>query len=100
MGSHGCHPNPREPGATLAIASGVRNVRFSRFGAVESGALNALTSLVSLHLAGEVDEHLTLNTLPSQFTRTSTDAALTSYGGSVAWSDFLNAVPTASPETP
>ena len=50
-------------------------------------------SLVSLHLAGEEQipcpDDLTLDTLPGKFTLTRTDAALTAYGGLVAWSAFL-----------
>lgn len=50
-------------------------------------------SLVSLHLAGEeqipAPDDLTLDTLPGKFTLTRTDAALTAYGGLVAWSAFL-----------
>lgn len=55
--------------------------------------MNASTSLVSLHLAGEAEnvlpDALTLDTLPGKFTLTRTDAALTAYGGLVAWSGFL-----------
>ena len=55
--------------------------------------MNASTSLVSLHLAGEgqngPSDDLTLDTLPGKFTLTRTDAALTAYGGLVAWSGFL-----------
>jgi hypothetical protein len=55
--------------------------------------MNAFTSLVSLHLAGEEQnaqpDDLTLDTLPGKFTLTRTDAALTAYGGLVAWSGFL-----------
>ena len=55
--------------------------------------MNAPTSLVSLHLAGEEEKDLpdalTLDTLPGKFTLTRTDAALTAYGGLVAWSAFL-----------
>lgn len=55
--------------------------------------MNASTSLVSLHLAGEgqdaLPDDLTLDTLPGKFTLTRTDASLTAYGGLVAWSSFL-----------
>ena len=55
--------------------------------------MNAFASLVSLHLAGEEQkarpDDLTLDTLPGKFTLTRTDAALTAYGGLVAWSGFL-----------
>ncbi len=55
--------------------------------------MNTSTSLVSLHLAGEGQnaqpDGLTLDTLPGKFTLTRTDAALTAYGGLVAWSGFL-----------
>jgi hypothetical protein len=55
--------------------------------------MSALTSLVSLHLAGEVQDaqpdDLTLDTVPGKSTLTRTDAALTAYGGLVAWSGFL-----------
>ena len=55
--------------------------------------MNTSTSLVSLHLAGEgqngPSDDLTLDTLPGKFTLTRTDAALTAYGGLVAWSGFL-----------
>lgn len=55
--------------------------------------MNPSTSLVSLHLAGEAKntppDDLTLDTLPGRFTRTRTDAALSAYGGLVAWSAFL-----------
>lgn len=55
--------------------------------------MNAFSSLVSLHLSGEEQntppDALTLDTLPGKFTLTRTDAALTAYGGLVAWSGFL-----------
>ncbi len=55
--------------------------------------MNTSTSLVSLHLAGEDQnarpDDLILDTLPGKFTLTRTDAALTAYGGLVAWSGFL-----------
>ena len=55
--------------------------------------MNAFTTLVSLHLSGEEQngppDSLTLDTLPGKFTLTRTDAALTAYGGLVAWSSFL-----------
>jgi hypothetical protein len=55
--------------------------------------MNTFTSLVSLHLSGEEQnaqpDGLTLDTLPGKFTLTRTDAALTAYGGLVAWSGFL-----------
>lgn len=51
--------------------------------------MNTSTSLVCLHLAGEGEKDLTLDTLPGKFTLTRTDAALTAYGGLVAWSGFL-----------
>lgn len=55
--------------------------------------MSAFTSLVSLHLSGEGEkapaDELTLDTLPGKFTLTRTDAALTAYGGLVAWSGFL-----------
>jgi hypothetical protein len=55
--------------------------------------MNTVTSLVSLHLAGEEQntqpDDLPLDTLPGKFTLTRTDAALTAYGGLVAWSGFL-----------
>ena len=55
--------------------------------------MNASSSLVSLHLAGEgqndAGHAVTLDTLPGKFTLTRTDAALTAYGGLVAWSGFL-----------
>lgn len=55
--------------------------------------MNTSASLVSLHLAGEEEnplpDALTLDTLPGKFTLTRTDAALTAYGGLVAWSGFL-----------
>jgi hypothetical protein len=51
------------------------------------------SSMVSLHLRGEAQNPLlddvTLDTLPGKFTLTRTDAALTAYGGLVAWSGFL-----------
>lgn len=53
--------------------------------------MNTSTSLVSIHLSGEeenaIPDALTLDTLPGKFTRTA--AALTAYGGLVAWSGFL-----------
>jgi Transposase DDE domain group 1 len=55
--------------------------------------MNAFSSLVSLHLTGEdqntPSDDLTLDTLPGKFTLTRTEAALTAYGGLVAWSGFL-----------
>ncbi|MCU0772704.1 MAG: hypothetical protein MUE94_13190 [Verrucomicrobia bacterium] len=55
--------------------------------------MNAFTSLVSLHPAGEEQstqpDALPLDTLPGKFTLTRTDAALTTYGELVAWSGFL-----------
>jgi len=55
--------------------------------------MNTFASLVSLHLSGEAQkplpDDLTLDTLPGKFTLTRTDAALTAYGGMVAWSGFL-----------
>ena len=55
--------------------------------------MSSSASLVSLHLAGEEQspsrDDLTLDTLPGKFTLTRTDAALTAYGGLVAWSAFL-----------
>lgn len=46
-------------------------------------------SLVSVHLAGEGRDEISLDTLPGKFTITRTDAALTPYGGLAAWSGFL-----------
>ena len=46
-------------------------------------------ALISLHLTGEGETEITLDTLPGKFTLTRTDAALTAYGGLVAWSAFL-----------
>jgi hypothetical protein len=51
--------------------------------------MNTYGTLVSVHLAGEEKDDLTLDTLPGRFTITRTDAALTGYGGLVAWSGFL-----------
>jgi hypothetical protein len=55
--------------------------------------MNTFASLVSVHLSGEAQnplpDDLTLDTLPGRFTLTRTDAALTAYGGLVAWSGFL-----------
>jgi Transposase DDE domain group 1 len=55
--------------------------------------MNSFASLVSIHLSGEAQnplpDDLTLDTLPGKFTLTRTDAALTAYGGLVAWSSFL-----------
>lgn len=45
--------------------------------------------IISLHLSGEGQDGIKLDTLPGKFTLTRTDAALTSYGGLVAWSAFL-----------
>jgi hypothetical protein len=46
-------------------------------------------SLVSLHLAGEGKDEISLDTLRGKFTITRTDAAMTPYGGLAAWSGFL-----------
>jgi hypothetical protein len=55
--------------------------------------MNAFTSMIFLHLGGEGQndsaDDLTLDTLPGKFTLTRPDAALTAYGGLVAWSGFL-----------
>jgi hypothetical protein len=51
--------------------------------------MNPSASLVALHLAGEGQDAITLDTLPGKFTITRTDAALTPYGGLAAWSGFL-----------
>lgn len=51
--------------------------------------MNTTTALVSLHLAGEERDGISLDTLPGKFTITRTDAALTPYGGLAAWSGFL-----------
>jgi hypothetical protein len=51
--------------------------------------MNPSASLVSLHLAGEGKDEISLDTLRGKFTITRTDAALTSYGGLAAWSGFL-----------
>jgi hypothetical protein len=51
--------------------------------------MNPFTSLVSLHLAGERRDEISLDALPGKFTITRTDAALTPYGGLAAWSGFL-----------
>lgn len=51
--------------------------------------MNASASLVSLHLAGEGQDDISLDTLPGKITVTRTDEALTPYGGLAAWSGFL-----------
>ena len=51
--------------------------------------MNTSASLVSLHLTGEGQDDLALDTLPGKITITRTDAALTPYGGLAAWSGFL-----------
>jgi hypothetical protein len=52
--------------------------------------MSTLASLVSVHLAGEGKDEISLDTLPGKFTITRTDEALTPYGGLAAWSGFLN----------
>ena len=51
--------------------------------------MSTLTSLVSVHLAGEGKDEISLDTMPGKFTVTRTDEALTPYGGLAAWSGFL-----------
>ena len=51
--------------------------------------MNASAKLVSVHLAGEAEDEITLDTLPGKFTITRTDEALTPYGGLAGWSGFL-----------
>lgn len=51
--------------------------------------MNTSASLVSLHLMGEGQDDIALDTLPGKITITRTDAALTPYGGLAAWSGFL-----------
>ena len=53
------------------------------------GAMSTFASLVSIHLAGEGKDEISLETLPGKFTITRTDEALTPYGGLAAWSGFL-----------
>ena len=48
--------------------------------------MSTLASLVSVHLAGEGKDEISLDTLPGKFTLTRTDEALTPYGGLAAWS--------------
>jgi len=51
--------------------------------------MNASASLVSVHLAGEGKDEISLDTLPGKLRVTRTDEALTPYGGLAAWSGFL-----------
>ena len=51
--------------------------------------MNGTASLVSVHLAGEERDEVSLDALAGKFTITRTDAALTPYGGLAAWSGFL-----------
>ena len=51
--------------------------------------MSTFASLVSVHLAGEGKDEISLDTLPGKFTVTRTDEALTPYGGLAAWSGFL-----------
>jgi hypothetical protein len=51
--------------------------------------MSTFASLVSVHLAGEGEDEISLDTLPGKFTVTRTDEALTPYGGLAAWSGFL-----------
>lgn len=48
-----------------------------------------MASLVSVHLAGEGKDEISLGTLPGKFKVTQTDEALTPYGGLAAWGGFL-----------
>lgn len=50
---------------------------------------NTSGALVLLHLAGEGEDGVCLDTFPGKLTITRTDAALTPYGGLAAWSGFL-----------
>jgi hypothetical protein len=43
--------------------------------------MSTFASLVSVHLAGEDKDEISLDTLPGKFTGTRTDEALTPYGG-------------------
>jgi hypothetical protein len=51
--------------------------------------MNASGSLVSVHLTGEGNDEISLDTLPGKFSVTRTDEVLTPYGGLAAWSGFL-----------
>ena len=51
--------------------------------------MNPSASLVSLHLVGEDQDDIALDTLPGKITPTRTDAALTPHGGLAAGSGFL-----------
>lgn len=51
--------------------------------------MNTSASLVSVHLAGEGKDEISLDALPGKITITRTDSALTPYGGLAAWSGFL-----------
>jgi hypothetical protein len=51
--------------------------------------MSTFGSLVSVHLAGEGKDEISLDTLPGKFTVTRTDEALPPYGGLAAWSGFL-----------
>src|ERR1039457_3491860 len=48
--------------------------------------MSPFASLVSVHLAGEGKDEISLGTLPGKFTSTRPDEALTPYGGLAAWS--------------
>jgi len=51
--------------------------------------MSTLASLVTVHLAGEGQDEICLDTLPGKFTVPRTDEALTPSGGLAAWSGFL-----------
>ena len=51
--------------------------------------MSTFASLVSVYLAGEGNDDISLDTLPGKFTVTRADEALTPYGGLVAWSGFF-----------
>ncbi len=54
--------------------------------------MNTFASLVSIHLAREGEDEISLDTLPGKFAVTRTDAALTPYGGLAAWSGSILAI--------
>ena len=58
--------------------------------------MNAIATLVSVHLVGEGKDEICLDTLPGKITVTRTDEALTPYGGLAAWSGFAPGVVAAA----
>jgi hypothetical protein len=51
--------------------------------------MNASASLISIHLAGEGKDEISLDTLSGKFSVSRTEEVLTPYGGLAGWRSFL-----------